>query len=105
MFWLEPGDESAWLSPNGPYKQVSFTQIMLGSFQPLQKLMNKIKRIATTGADGVWLDVPVYFDTLVKWSDHSHWAADAFRNATSLDIPDEKDWNNPVSRICCLPPK
>lgn len=22
VFWLAPGDESAWLSPNGPYKQV-----------------------------------------------------------------------------------
>lgn len=49
-----------------------------------------------TGADGLWMDVPVYFDTMVKWNDHSIWGANAFKNDTGLTIPSVKNWADPV---------
>lgn len=83
VFWLAPGDESAWLSPNGPYRQ---------------KYIENVKQLAQTGADGLWMDVPVYFDTVVKWNDFSHWAASAFKTDTGLDQPKSLNWNDPVWR-------
>eukprot|EP00026_Physarum_polycephalum_P002560 Phypoly_transcript_02567.p1 GENE.Phypoly_transcript_02567~~Phypoly_transcript_02567.p1 ORF type:complete len:909 (+),score=91.92 Phypoly_transcript_02567:101-2728(+) len=83
VFWLDPGDESAWLSPNGPY---------------VQKYVEKVKQVAVTGIDGIWMDVPVYFDSLVKWSDHSSWGIAAFKADTGLDVPTVKNWSDPVWR-------
>jgi len=103
VFWLAPGDESAWLSPNGPYKQVyilSYICIIYYNYIYLffyvQKYIDNVKRIATTGVDGLWMDVPVYFDTMVKWGDHSIWGANAFKNDTGLTIPTIKNWADPV---------
>lgn len=55
-----------------------------------------MKKIAESGADGLWMDVPVYFDTVVKWNDHSIWGARAFKNDTGLNLPTVKNWNDPV---------
>jgi hypothetical protein len=82
VFWLAQGDESAWLSPNSPRKQ---------------KYIDRVASLARTGADAVWIDVPVYFDTVIKWSDFSKWGKDAFKSATGLEAPSRLDWDNNVS--------
>src|SRR5262249_30999314 len=52
VFWIDPGSESAWLSPNGPWREYYF---------------QRVKRLAQSGADGIWPDVPLYFDVVYDW--------------------------------------
>lgn len=65
----------------------------------MQKYIDNTKEIAKTGADGLWMDVPVYFDTMVKWNDHSVWGAAAFKTDTGLTIPSVKNWDDPVCSL------
>ncbi|MCK5831853.1 MAG: hypothetical protein KAH20_16285 [Methylococcales bacterium] len=51
--WVDPGAESAWLSPNTGYKQY---------------FLDRVKRLAATGLDGIWIDVPIYLGTGASWS-------------------------------------
>lgn len=62
----------------------------------MQRFFDKVKRIAQTGADGVWIDVPVYFDAVVQWCDVGEYARVAFLADTGLALPTEEDWSNPV---------
>ncbi len=45
VHWVGPGSESAWMSVHSGYADV---------------FLERIKRIAATGLDGIWLDVPLY---------------------------------------------
>jgi hypothetical protein len=80
VFWVEAGNESVWLSPNGPWREY---------------YLDRVKRIAATGADGIWPDVPIYFSGTAEWCDTSPWARAAFKADTGLDIPDGEDWTDP----------
>src|SRR5262249_15883209 len=60
--------------------------------------LNRVKKIAQTGADGIWPDVPLYASFTVDWCDQSVYARDAFKVDTGLDLPKEEDWNDPVWR-------
>ncbi|MCK5831852.1 MAG: hypothetical protein KAH20_16280 [Methylococcales bacterium] len=51
--WVDKGAESAWLSPNSGYKQY---------------FINRVKRLAATGLDGIWMDVPIYLGTGSPWA-------------------------------------
>lgn len=51
--WVDPGAESAWLSPNSGYKQY---------------FIERVKRLAVTGVDGIWIDVPINLGTGSPWS-------------------------------------
>ncbi len=82
VFWVEAGDESAWLSPNGPYRQY---------------YLNRVKLLAQTGADGIWPDVPLYF-LFADWCDASPWGRSAFKTDTGLDLPKAANWADPVFR-------
>ncbi|MBI2252175.1 MAG: beta-galactosidase trimerization domain-containing protein [Armatimonadetes bacterium] len=42
-FWLEKNDESAWMCPNGPYRNY---------------FLEKLKKLSETEIDAFWLDVP-----------------------------------------------
>lgn len=83
VFWVDPNDESAWMSPNGPWRQV---------------YLDRIKLLAQTGADGIWPDVPIYFNGAVDWSDASTWGKAAFKADTGLDLPAAVNWNDPYFR-------
>ncbi len=83
VFWVDPGNESVWLSPNGPWREY---------------FLARVKRIAATGADGLWPDVPIYFSDLVKWCDYSRWGREAFRTATGLELPRAENWSDPTWR-------
>ncbi|MCK5830355.1 MAG: hypothetical protein KAH20_08635 [Methylococcales bacterium] len=61
--WVEPKAESAWLSPNTGYKQY---------------FIDRVKRLAATGLDGIWMDVPIYLGTGSLWSGAEPAAKTAF---------------------------
>lgn len=65
-----------------------------------QRFFDKVKRIAQTNADGVWIDVPVYFDAVVQWCDINPYALAAFRADTGYSSPPAaEDFSDPVCHI------
>ncbi len=80
VHWVDPDTESAWMSPHSPYADA---------------FIARIRKIAATGVDGIWLDVPLYNDIAVDWADTSAGAAAKFRQDTGLAIPQTADWNDP----------
>jgi hypothetical protein len=88
VYWIEPGAESAWMSPNGPYRDY---------------YLNRIRKLATTSLDGIWVDVPIYADIITSWAGGESYAAEPFRNWSiahglglpdGLSIPTEENFNN-----------
>ncbi|MFD0385240.1 hypothetical protein ACFQ2B_32245 [Streptomyces stramineus] len=77
VVWVDPGDESCWVSPNSPWRDF---------------YLRRVKALATTGLDALWPDVPIYFDGALSWCDASSWAADAFRADTGLALPAAPDF-------------
>ncbi|MFF2750638.1 hypothetical protein ACFVVA_34535 [Kitasatospora sp. NPDC058048] len=83
VVWVDPGDESVWLSPNSPWRDY---------------YLNRIKGVAATGVDGIWPDVPIYFDGVLSWCDASTWGAAAFKADTGLALPKAANFADPVFR-------
>ncbi|MEV7027774.1 hypothetical protein, partial [Kitasatospora sp. NPDC093558] len=83
VIWVGPGDESVWLSPDSPWRDY---------------YLKRIKLLAATGVDGIWPDLPLYFDGFLSWCDASTWGAAAFKADTGLDVPKAVDHNDPVFR-------
>ncbi|MEU1817761.1 hypothetical protein ABZ543_21560 [Streptomyces roseifaciens] len=79
VVWVDPGDESCWLSPNSPWRDY---------------YLGRIKALAATGVDAIWPDVPIYFDGAMSWCDGSTWAADAFKADTGLALPAKADFTS-----------
>ncbi|WP_234366258.1 hypothetical protein [Streptomyces albireticuli] len=79
VVWVDPGDESCWVSPDSPWREF---------------YLGRIKALARTGLDAVWPDVPIYFDGALSWCDGSTWAADAFRADTGLAMPAKDDFTS-----------
>lgn len=82
--WVEPGMEDAWMSPTSPYRDVYYA---------------RAAKIATTGMDGLWVDVPLYaaWGTTL-WNDTSAFAASKFLAATGYSTPSREDWSDPAWR-------
>lgn len=72
VFWLESSDESAWMCPNSPYRQW---------FQ------ERLKRLAKTGVNGVWLDAVSLGSFVALWGCTCEYCQEKFNNQTGLDIP------------------
>jgi Beta-galactosidase trimerisation domain len=83
VHWVEPDSESAWMSLHSPYADI---------------FIERVKRVAATGVDGIWLDVPIYSDISVQWADAGPAAAAKFRADTGLDVPKGVNWKDPVWR-------
>ncbi|MFF0969269.1 beta-galactosidase trimerization domain-containing protein [Streptomyces sp. NPDC003703] len=83
VVWVDPGDESCWLSPNSPWRDY---------------YLGRVKKIAATGVDAIWPDVPIYFDGALSWCDTSSWATAAFTGDTGLPMPAKPDFKDPVFR-------
>ena len=90
--WVEPGTESAWMSPNTAYRDY---------------FLARIRKLAQTAIDGVWVDVPVYLDTGTAWAGAEPAARDAFRQwsmarglggGSGLPVPTEIDPDDPAFR-------
>ncbi|KAI9327258.1 hypothetical protein BDR26DRAFT_96646 [Obelidium mucronatum] len=72
VFWVDPGVESAWMDFNSGWKDYFAKRVAL---------------LAGSGADGVWIDVPLYNDITGLWCDASPRAAAQFKADTGRTVP------------------
>ena len=82
VFWVDPGMESAWMSPSSPYRDY---------FQ------GRVARIANeTGVDGLWADVPLYSDFgPVRWADANPFAVAQFQSTNpGFTTPTSENWTS-----------
>lgn len=90
-FWVSEQDESAWLSPNGGYREV---------------YLRRVAALASTGLDGIWVDVPLFMDTGAKWTGAEPPTVLAFRAwckqkgwcPEDAVLPKAPDWKSDVFR-------
>jgi hypothetical protein len=74
-FWIDKGDEDVWISPFAPEWRKMF--------------MERIRQIAKTGIDGIFIDIPYWMTHFDGWEDT--WASfdtytvTAFKQKTGLD--------------------
>ena len=80
VHWVEAGTESAWMSLHSPYPDM---------------FVDRIRKVAATGVDGIWLDVPIYNDIGTEWADTSPGAVAKFRADTGMEMPRTEDWEDP----------
>lgn len=85
VFWVPTDAESAWMSPSSKgYREFFF---------------NKIRQLAQTGVDGLWVDVPIYADFgPTKWSGFNAEAVTKFEADTGMSRPTAEDWSDPAWR-------
>ena len=79
VFWVEKNDESAWLCPNSPFREWIKSVLM---------------RLAETGVDGIWLDVPLFDMTAVKWGCSCRYCQEKFKDQTGLEFPTKMDMSD-----------
>ncbi len=72
VFWVDPGAESAWMCHLSGYRDYLF---------------ERIRKVAQTGVDGVWLDVPLFNDIVGKWACYHELDQAKFRQDTGYEIP------------------
>lgn len=74
-FWIRPGDEDVWVTPYAPEWRKIY--------------MERVRQIAGTGIDGIYVDIPYWMTHFEGWEDT--WASfddftvAAFRKQTGLD--------------------
>jgi hypothetical protein len=74
-FWIKKGEEDAWISPYAPNWRALY--------------MQRVRQIAATGIDGIYVDIPYWMTHFTGWEDT--WASfddatvAAFRHETGLD--------------------
>ncbi|RLE36167.1 MAG: hypothetical protein DRJ61_01420 [Acidobacteria bacterium] len=83
VFWLEENDFDVWLSPESPYR---------GFY------IDRIRQIATAGADGLWMDVAYLLNGLGQfedlWPSTDDYSRVAFETATGHSEIPVKNWEN-----------
>ncbi|HEY6447644.1 MAG TPA: hypothetical protein VIY53_14375 [Acidobacteriaceae bacterium] len=74
-FWIRPGEEDVWVSPYAePWRTI---------------YMQRVRQIAATGIDGIYVDIPYWMTHFTGWEDT--WASfddgtvAAFKKSTGLD--------------------
>lgn len=80
VFWVDPGAESAWMDPHTPYRQY---------------FIERVKKIAVSGVDGIWMDVPLYNDIVGRWASQHPASRAAFKADTGLDAPTPVNLSDP----------
>src|SRR6266852_2219998 len=74
-FWIRPGDEDVWISPYAKEWRKTY--------------MQRVREIAATGIDGIYVDIPywmTHFDVWEKsWASFDDYTVAAFREKTGLD--------------------
>ncbi len=86
-FWLDSTSEDVWLCPNDPvYKQI---------------WINNLYKLAQTGIDGVWWDVPFFIhyfgdDWDGEWTCHCSDCQTEFSVFSGYSIPSEENWDDPA---------
>src|SRR5262250_856197 len=74
-FWIRPGDEDVWISPYAnPWRKT---------------YMERVRQIASTGIDGIYVDIPywmTHFDGWEKtWASFDDFTVAAFKEKSGLD--------------------
>ncbi len=74
-FWIAPGDEDVWVSPFAPEWRKTY--------------MERVRQIAATGIDGIYVDIPYWMTHFDGWEDtwasFDDYTVAAFRARTGLD--------------------
>ena len=78
VFWVEPNEESAWMCHLSPYRDYFF---------------DRLKKLAATGVDGVWIDVPLFNDIVGDWCCSNPYCRQKFENDTGMIFPTKADLN------------
>ncbi|HEX8983828.1 MAG TPA: carboxypeptidase regulatory-like domain-containing protein [Bryobacteraceae bacterium] len=90
-FWVAKGDEDVWISPYAPAWRKIY--------------MERVRQIAATGIDGIYVDIPYWMTHFTGWEDS--WASfddytvAAFREKTGLDAKNGMrlgDFSDPAFR-------
>jgi hypothetical protein len=90
-FWISPGDEDVWISPYAPEWRKTY--------------MERVRQIAATGIDGIYVDIPYWMTHFDGWEDS--WASfdaytlAAFQARSGLDARKDVvlgDFSNPGFR-------
>lgn len=87
-FWISPGDEDVWISPFALEWRAIY--------------MERIRQIAATGIDGVYIDIPYWMTHFDGWEDtwasFDDYTVAAFKKETGLDAKSDLklgDFNDP----------
>jgi Glycosyl hydrolase-like 10 len=90
-FWIAKGDEDVWVSPYAPEWRKIY--------------MQRVKQIAETGIDGIYIDIPywmTHFDGWENsWASFDEYTVAAFKQKTGLDAkhdPKLGDFSDPAFR-------
>jgi hypothetical protein len=74
-FWITPGDEDVWISPYAPEWRKIF--------------MERVRQIAATGIDGIYVDIPYWMTHFTGWEDtwasFDDYTVAAFKQKTGLN--------------------
>jgi hypothetical protein len=74
-FWIHAGDEDVWVSPLAPEWRKIY--------------MQRVRQIASTGIDGIYVDIPYWMTHFTGWEDtwasFDDYTVAAFRTETGLD--------------------
>jgi hypothetical protein len=74
-FWISPGDEDVWVSPYAPAWRKTY--------------MERVRQIAATGIDGIYVDIPYWMTHFDGWEDtwasFDEFTVAAFKQQTGLD--------------------
>lgn len=74
-FWIRPGDEDVWVSPYATEWRKTY--------------MERVRQIAATGIDGIYVDIPYWMTHFDGWEDtwasFDDYTVNAFRKSTGLD--------------------
>jgi hypothetical protein len=88
-FWIRKGDEDVWISPYAAAWR--------------EQYMTRVRQIAATGIDGIYVDIPYWMTHFDGWQDS--WASfddytvEAFRRKTGLDARGIWTWAISRTRI------
>ncbi|HVI10368.1 MAG TPA: hypothetical protein VND65_18915 [Candidatus Binatia bacterium] len=78
-FWIAKGDEDVWVSPYAPEWRRTY--------------MERVRQIAATGIDGIYIDIPYWMTHFEGWEDtwasFDDYTVAAFKQQTGLDAKHE----------------
>lgn len=87
-FWIHKGDEDVWISPYAPQWRKIY--------------MERIRQIAATGIEGIYIDIPYWMTHFTGWEDtwasFDQYTVAAFKEETGINaLTDFKlgDWSDP----------
>lgn len=90
-FWIAPGDEDVWVSPYAAEWRKTY--------------MERVRQIAATGIDGIYIDIPYWMTHFEGWEDtwasFDDYTVAAFKKQTGLDAKQDLklgDFSDPAFR-------